>query len=155
MAKIGTVDFSHMLKKLDKITDDLKKEMAAALYIGGLKIDENAKNSIQRETKTGRTYNRGTVAHRASAEGQAPANDTARLVGSFAVSQSANKLAVRIKSGGQSKNGKIVKYAVDLEFGTKNMGARPFMKPALEKSRAFIEARMKAGIKKGVAKNAK
>lgn len=150
MAKIGTVDFSHMLKKLDKITDDLKKEIGAALFVGGLKIEENAKNSIQREVKTGRTYQRGAVTHTASAAGQAPANDTGRLVNSFGISQSANKLAVRIKSGGAT-----VDYAVALEFGTRNMEARPFMKPALNKSKPFIEARMKAGIKKGVAKNAK
>jgi len=149
MANVGEIDFSSTIKKLDKITEDMKEEIAAALFVGGLKIEENAKLSIQREVKTGRVYQRGTVSHTASAPGQAPANDTGRLVNSFNVSQSADKLAVQIKSGGAT-----VDYAVALEYGTEKMAPRPFMKPALEKSRAFIEARMEKGIKRGVAKNA-
>lgn len=146
---VGSIDFSSTLKKLDKITEDMKKEIAAALFVGGLKIEENAKLSIQREVKTGRAYRRRTVTHIASAAGQAPANDTGRLVNSFNVSQSADKMAVAFKSGGAT-----VAYAVALEYGTDKMAPRPFMKPALEKSRAFIEKRMVTGIKRGVEKNA-
>ena len=146
---VGTIDFSSTLKKLDKITEDMKKEIAAALFVGGLKIEENAKLSIQREVKTGRVYRRRTVTHIASAAGQAPANDTGRLVNSFNVSQSADQMVVAIKSGGAT-----VDYAVSLEYGTEKMAPRPFMKPALEKSRAFIQKRMVTGIKRGVEKNA-
>jgi HK97 gp10 family phage protein len=146
---VGTIDFSSTLKKLDKITEDMKKEIATALFVGGLKIEENAKLSIQREVKTGRVYRRRTVTHIASAAGQAPANDTGRLVNSFNVSQSADQMVVAIKSGGAT-----VDYAVSLEYGTEKMAPRPFMKPALEKSRAFIQKRMVTGIKRGVEKNA-
>jgi HK97 gp10 family phage protein len=149
MAIISSVDFTDTIKKLDKITDEMKRAMGAALWLGGQKIEENAKLSIQREAKNGRVYKRGQIAHKASAPGEAPANDTGRLVASFNTSATADKLIVQIKSGGG-----VVDYAKYLEFGTNNMEARPFMKPALEKSRKYINDRMEKAIKQVVAKNA-
>lgn len=148
MALVGEIDFSSTIKKLDKITDEIKRSMGGALWLGGEKIKENALLSIQRETKTGRVYARGSVTHRASAPGEAPANDTGRLAGSINMSGTADKLKVLVKSGGG-----MVGYAVDLEYGTKDMEARPFMKPALEKSRKYIVDRMEKAIKQVVAKN--
>ncbi len=149
MAIIGKVDFSDTIRKLDKITSEAKKEISAALWLGGKKIEENSKISIQRETKTGRIYKRGQVEHRASAPGEAPANDTGALVRSFNLSSSADKMIVQIKSGGGQ-----VEYAKFLEFGTNKMEERPFMKPALEKSRKYISERMEKAINKVIAKNA-
>jgi HK97 gp10 family phage protein len=149
MAIVGTVDFTSTLKKLDKITDETKVAIGGALFLGGAKIEENAKISIQREPKTGVIYQRGNVAHRASAAGEAPANDTGALVRSFNLSASSDKMVVSVKSGTG-----VVDYAKHLEYGTDKMEARPFMKPALEKSRKYINERMEKAIKKVVAKNA-
>lgn len=149
MARIGSVDFSKTIKKLDKITADAKKEIAAALFVSGLKIEENAKLSIAQEAKTGIIYQRGTVVHQASAPGEAPANDTGRLLNSFQVGAESNGMVVKIKAGTGT-----VDYAVHLEFGTDKMEARPFMKPALKKSRKFIHERMEKAIQKAIKKNA-
>jgi HK97 gp10 family phage protein len=58
-------------------------------------------------------------------------------------------MVVSVKSGTG-----VVDYAKHLEYGTDKMEARPFMKPALEKSRKYINERMEKAIKKVVAKNA-
>jgi len=150
MANVGSVDFSGTIKKLGKINADVLLEIGAALFVGGLKIEENAKLSIQREVKTGKAYVRGTVTHIASAAGQAPANDTGRLVNSINTSQSSDKMVVYIKAGEG-----VVDYAVHLEYGTRNMAPRPFMKPAFKKSKKFIHERMEKAVQKAIKKNAR
>jgi HK97 gp10 family phage protein len=150
MANVGSVDFSGTIKKLGKINADVLREIGAALFVSGLKIEENAKLSIQREVKTGKAYVRGTVTHIASAAGQAPANDTGRLVNSINTSQSSDKMVVYIKAGEG-----VVDYAVHLEYGTRNMAPRPFMKPAFNKSEKFIHERMEKAVQKAVKKNAR
>lgn len=149
MATVGTIDFSSTIKKLEKITEEAKKELGAALFVSGLKIEENAKLDIAQGTKSGRVYQRRTVTHKASAPGEAPANDTERLLNSFKTSAVGNVLAVDVVAGKGT-----VDYAVHLEYGTDKMGARPFMKPALEKSRKFIENRMEKAVQKVIDKNA-
>lgn len=146
---VGSVDFSSTLMKLDKVTADAKRELAAALYLGGLKIEENAKGSIAEGGKSGKAYKRGNRTHIASAAGEAPATDYGRLVTSFNVSAKARGLQVDITSGGGA-----VAYAVDLEFGTSKMAARPFMKPALDKALNYIHARMEKAVQRAIAKNA-
>lgn len=61
--------------------------------------------------------------HTASAPGDAPAVDTGRLRGSIA----ANQLAPY-----RWRVGTNVKYAAFLEFGTRRIAPRPFMRPSLE-----------------------
>ncbi len=76
---------------------------------------------------SGRTYSRGGRSHQASAPGDGPAVDTGRLRQSIAV--------VRVADG-HYKVGTNVQYAPFLEFGTRRMAPRPFMRPALEAERA-------------------
>lgn len=73
---------------------------------------------------SGRQYGR----HRASAPGDSPAVDTGRLRQSIGVQKVAQ---------GHYRVGTNVQYAPLLEFGTRKMAARPFMRPALEKVRAL------------------
>ena len=78
---------------------------------------------IQRELSTpgqGAQYGR----HRASAPGDAPAVDTGRLRQSIS--------AVRIDTG-HWRVGTNVEYALYLEFGTRKIAARPFMRPAADR----------------------
>lgn len=149
MATVGSVDFSKTLKKLDKITAEIKKDIAAALFVSGLKIEENAKLSIAQESKSGVVYQRRTVVHQASAPGEAPANDTGRLLNSIQTSAENSGMVVNINAGSS-----MVDYAIHLEYGTSDMAARPFMKPALKKSRKFIHDRMEKAIQKAIKKNA-
>lgn len=74
----------------------------------------------------GREYRRGNVTHRASAPGDPPAVDTGRLRQSLGVQRIGN---------GHYRVGTNVEYAPLLEFGTRQMAARPFMRPAAERVR--------------------
>lgn len=65
--------------------------------------------------------------HTASAPADAPAVDTGHL---------RNSIGVQKIGEGAYRVGTDVKYALYLEFGTRRMAARPFMRPALEAVRA-------------------
>lgn len=72
---------------------------------------------------TGRRYKRGNRTHTASAPGKSPAVDTGRL---------RQSIGVQKVGEGHYRVGTNVEYAPYLEFGTRRMAARPFMRPALE-----------------------
>lgn len=125
----------------------LKKEVEIALYASAKQVEKEAKQSILNGKKTGRIYKRRTVTHQASAPGEAPASDTGRLVNSI------NSYLVRAAMEAIVVAGRgVVKYATMLEFGTRKMAARPFMHPALEKSRAWIQARIADATNRAIAK---
>lgn len=89
---------------------------------------QELRNAIVEELSTegrGRSYRRGrTAVHVASAAGDAPAVDTGRL------RQSITALKV---DDGHWRVGTNVVYAPYLEFGTRRMAARPFMRVAVRK----------------------
>ena len=112
-------------------------------YASAQQVVPEAKKSILEGGKTGRIYKRRTVTHVASAPGEAPASDTGRLVNStHAEAGQGEALAI---SGSSA-----VKYAQMLEFGTSKMAPRPFMFPALEKSKAWITARLQDAVRRGM-----
>lgn len=77
-----------------------------------------------KQPKHGLTYQRGSKTHTSSAEGEAPAIDTGVLMSSIQVTnESAYTSTVTVGS----------EYGAYLEFGTKRMGARPFVVPAINK----------------------
>jgi HK97 gp10 family phage protein len=140
----GMASLTSKLIRLKKAVD---AQTAKELYLSGLRIEEHAKESIMEGGKTGRVYKKGKkgkTLHRASAPGEAPANDTGRLVNSIRTEAKGNGKTVHIKAGGGSK---AVKYAVDLEFGTEKMAPRPFMRPALKKAKPEIEKLMRRAVK--------
>lgn len=122
------------------------KEMAGALKASGEKVRGEAIQSILGGGKTGKLYKRGGKFHTASAAGEAPANDSGRLAGSIHTVKSGNE-ALIIAGRGQ------VKYARMLEYGTKNMAERPFMYPALEKSKAWIIKRLNDAVVRAARKS--
>ena len=88
-----------------------------------LEINTAVKKAIQRGPKTGATYTRGTVTHRASAPGEAPATDTGTLVSSIYF-ESPSNLSATI--------GSRLAYAYYLEYGTANIAPRPAWLPATQ-----------------------
>jgi HK97 gp10 family phage protein len=68
------------------------------------------------------------VQHIASNPGEPPNTDTGRLAGSVQVEVESREVFV----------GSTLQYAGALEFGTSQMQARPWLNPALEKSRAKV-----------------
>jgi HK97 gp10 family phage protein len=73
--------------------------------------------------KSGRAYKRGAGVHIASAPGEAPAVDTGFLI---------NSIQTTIKSDTEAEIMISAEYAEALEFGSRKMAARPFVRPAIE-----------------------
>jgi hypothetical protein len=83
-----------------------------------------AQQSVLRGPKTGRVYKRGKkLTHRASAPGEAPANDLGFLAQSIKIEiTQQNTVSLRA----------LAPYAIHLEYGSRKMAARPFLRPAGE-----------------------
>jgi HK97 gp10 family phage protein len=151
------MDFSVQIEGLDRIDnatramqESIQQEVRKALLASAKHVEKEAKQSILDGEKSGRVYKRRTVTHKASAPGEAPASDTGRLVNSINsyLNAGANESTVVAGRG-------TVKYAAWLEFGTFKMPARPFMFPALEKSRDWIRERLASAVRKAAAKSVK
>lgn len=109
----------------------IEKAMNNAVALLAYSALSMAQQSIQKGPKTGVVYKRRNVRHQASAPGEAPATDTGRLVASGRVDQPQSLVANLIFSAD---------YAAALEYGTRHMAARPFMRPAGEAQRAKAKA---------------
>ncbi|NMC54973.1 MAG: hypothetical protein GYA48_15205 [Chloroflexi bacterium] len=101
-----------------------------------LEIEKISKESME-DPKSGRLYPRGKKTHRASAPGEPPAVDSGNLANSI---QSEVSMLSNGPRGAVFTN---TEYAVGLEFGTRKMAARPFMKPAADRMRPVYLAALK------------
>lgn len=91
------------------------------LLAAALIVRNRAAELVAKGPKTGRIYRRGAVTHRASAPDQAPASDTGNLLRS--IGHEAQGLAAIIFAAAA--------YARALEFGTRTIAPRPFLRRAL------------------------
>lgn len=130
------------------VRDSVERELKAALKSSGERVRGEAIKSILEGNKSGVLYRRGSVTHKASAAGEAPANDTGRLASSIISIQNESEALVIAGRGS-------VKYARFLEFGTERMAERPFMIPALEKSKKWIIERLNKAVRDGAIKASK
>lgn len=140
------------LDRIERATREVQlavnTELKKALFASAKQVESEAKRSITSGQKTGRVYKRRSVTHRASAPGEAPASDTGRLVNSINSYLSTDGLYSFVIAGRG-----LVKYAAMLEFGTIKMAARPFMFPALEKSRDWIRERLAKAVRTAASKS--
>ena len=78
MSKIRIVGlesgFNEILEK--RLQTNLRKVVNRNIRRAGLIVEGEAKQSIQRGTKSGKLYKRRSVVHQASAPGEAPASDS-------------------------------------------------------------------------------
>lgn len=122
----GDVELRKALRGLGPQVEAALRKLVVAT---AAKVQGDAIRSIQRGPKSGRVYMHGKVAHRASAPGQPPATDTGNLATSIH----------RVNDGIQAAVGTGLEYGKHLEFGTKNIAARPWLFPALESNRPMWE----------------
>lgn len=145
--------FGFKIKGLKRLEDQLEavavsanKALRDELILGGFAIQRTAKKSIQSPTR-GREYKRGSITHIASKPGAAPNTDTGRLVNSIFVDTKTERGKTIVTVGTNVKYGKM------LEFGTTNIAARPWMRPAVEKNRNALRRNLvkaaNAGLKRG------
>ena len=117
-----------------KLTDVADRNIRRALYKSGMLVKNEAVQSILRGPHTGalvKKYNPART-HLTSAAGETPASDTGLLASSIAseVVKEGNSFVGQVKAAAE--------YAKPLEYGTVNMAARPFLRPALTKNKEKI-----------------
>ena len=117
----------------------LESKIDVAIRSGAVKVLNETQSLMKQSTKSGTEYKRGSKTHTSSAPGQAPAVDTGTLVRSI---QSLKSIY-----GDGWLVGTSIEYGKHLEFGTKNMSARPWLIPALEKHRKAVYTSIQKAIK--------
>src|SRR5690554_3686336 len=115
-------------RSLARISSRFESEATALVNRTAQNIRNTAVRSIQKRSPGGEEYEKYNPrrSHVASAPGQPPNTDTGRLAGSIRAVNS-DKPTAHVEA--------LADYAVHLEFGTRNMAARPFMTPAVEAER--------------------
>ena len=80
-----------------------------------------------------------------SKEGKSPNHDRGRLV---------RGIRAFVKRGAKGKYNlefqSRAPYALDLEFGTRNMSARPYMRPALKRNKKRIRSMLASGVRRAL-----
>jgi HK97 gp10 family phage protein len=112
------------------------RNVGKALFRAAEYLAVEAQNSITAGSQSGK-------GHVASLPGEPPNNDTSVLANNIEAVQVSNEKSV-VSSDAP--------YAAALEFGTSKMAARPYMKPALERTKPILReyvARAVAAGKKG------
>jgi len=117
--------------------------LSKAYIKGAVRIQTDARKSIQTGSRSGRIYSVGIGrTHQASAPGEPPKTDTGALVASIAIEPELNAVLV----------GTALRYGAELEFGRSNMAARPWLVPALERQRRIVEADIAEAVKISIIK---
>ncbi len=141
---IGIDKLNATLKALEK---DAGRHSKSAYIAGGKLVEGEAKRSIQ-ERSPGKIVTRhreggASYTHQASTEGSAPNTDTGRLVSSINTEPTDEGVFV----------GTSLEYGKHLEFGTKKMGERPWLIPALNKMMDAIIKLQIGAVNKSIAEN--
>jgi len=124
------LNLTKLANEMDKASKDKMKEAVNELRTTVLTtLSGNKTLRYDDEGKPIQYYVPGTKKlYTPSAPGESPAVVTRELRGSIKGS---------VEGSGMAVHGKVkasAKHALPLEFGTRNMAARPFMKPSFDKS---------------------
>lgn len=146
-----------VVQGLEKLKAKLEKHSAAVnaavskeIRKGAILIETTAKLLIANSPRGGRTYKLYTkkgnaIEHHASAPGESPATRPAGVGG--------GQLVKGINTVIDPQDSRIAyvvsraKYSFWLEFGTKRMRARPFLRPAEREHRAAISKNIRAAVR--------
>jgi HK97 gp10 family phage protein len=124
----GSKEFS---RKLARVAGKGKEaEIGRALFVGGEAIQVEAQISITAGAVSGR-------GHVPSRPGEPPNADTHLLADNIETTQE-HPLRVEVSSNAP--------YAAALEFGTSKMAERPYMRPAVAKTRKEVVALVRGAI---------
>lgn len=143
-ANMEIIGLEKLTKKLLKLPAEATASVKTEILKGAVLVESEAKRSIQRGVKSGRTYRRGGIVHRASAPGEAPATDRGALVRSISHQVFAAGLEILV--------GTRIKYGSALEFGTSKISPRPWLFPAFKKYQKSIVAAISSALKNIVRK---
>lgn len=128
------LDVSVKLESSIFSIDRAREQIARAVERAALVAESEMKRSMT-GPKSGREYNRGRTRnrrpHRASAPGEPPAVDSGTLLNSISTLPGGTEFEAVVTVGAE--------YGAYLEFGTRRMDPRPYVRPALEKARRALE----------------
>lgn len=120
----------------------IKELITAGAAKGLVKAAESVRTEaiklVTHGSHSGRTYRKNGRVHKASAPGEPPASDTGRLARRINTRYDFKALIGSINVS--------VEYGPFLEYGTRLMEPRPFMRPALANKRQFIVDTIKREI---------
>ena len=137
--RVETANLEEVQRALAMYGARARAEIGKAVQAHSVNVRTGIQRRIQRGPKSGVTYLRGSVAHVASAPGEAPATDTGTLASSIAYRRVAD-LTAEIESR--------LDYATYLEFGTRSIAPRPSWVPTIEEMRPEFVRRVEAAIKR-------
>lgn len=135
-------------RTLLKISPTFRAEATKAVNRTAGAIKAQAISSILRNHTSGITYKKKDPdrVHTASTPGSPPNNDTGLLAGRIR----------HVETGTPSATVEVnAEYAKWLEFGTRNMAARPFLTPAVESNRAKYDTAIEVALKKAIRESVK
>ena len=132
----------RLTEKLRRIPREQRRDVGDAIVAGGAELQGAARRGIQQGGRSGEDYVRynpkrsGT----ASAPGEFPKTDQGALVRSIFNDVDPDRLGTEVGSG--------LGYAGDLEDGTQNLEARPWLRPTFDALREKLRQRIvKAAIR--------
>ena len=136
-------------QRLLRLIQRLDVRIDAAMDLAGELIATEARRSIQKSRRGGRTYEKYNPrrTHVASKDWQAPATDTGELVRSITTHVDYQAKIFYVISSTQ-----IAPYNRALEFGSlgTNLYPRPFLRPALVKKQAVVFTMMSKAVNKAL-----
>jgi len=126
--------------KIKNVLNNLKK----TVRVSANEVRNEAITSITQNPRAGETVKRYNPSRtiRISKEGDPPASDTGFLASNIHLIIDGDGLGASVESRAE--------YSVFLEFGTKDMRARPFLQPALEKGRRKYKTMFRKAVKDGI-----
>lgn len=135
--KMKIEGMDELNKMLTSLPAEFNKEASALVNRTSQNIRNHAVRSVMKPSSAGEVYEKYKPrrTHTASAPNNAPNTDTGYLA-SHIQAKMAGALSAYVDSDAD--------YSVHLEFGTKNMAARPFMNPAVEQERDKFMKGLKA-----------
>lgn len=133
--KIRIKNAKEVQAALEKYGSAVEKGVGSLVKMAGVKAMADVKKRIYGPPKTGNIYKRGEKTHQASAEGEAPANDTGTLANSiYFTFFSRNGSAVYAKVQSRLPYAYYLEYGTmaNMEYGTVRMWPRPAWEPAMK-----------------------
>lgn len=145
---VDVLGVESLSRKLKKLSENAKKELAKAVVKVAFKIEGDAKKLISQGSRSGATYKRRTVTHQASAPGEPPKTDRGGLVRNITTEFSkSDRLEATVGSRSNAPYGKY------LELGTLRIKPRPWLKPTVDKNKKFSKETFEAAVKKSTEVN--
>lgn len=131
MSRSGMIGAKAHIARLKRLAGpEMERAVGKALFAAGELVQTEAQISLTRGAVSGKN-------HVPSAAGDPPNQDTGTL-GNNIETRQINPLLVEVSSNAP--------YSAALEFGTSKMSARPFMRPARDKTRREAEQLVKKAV---------